>query len=135
SQSSFRRRSPVGSCWVTPMRAPEFWHEPPGFAAGLLAPIGTAWDWAARLRRAVARPYRAAVPVLCVGNLVAGGSGKTPIVLALAGVFIERGIAVHVVTRGYGGDLPGPVRIDPARHDADAVGDEALLIAARTPCW
>src|SRR5438477_9577414 len=46
-----------------------------------------------------------------------------------------RGIAVHVVTRGYGGDLPGPVRIDPARHDANAVGDEALLIAARTPCW
>jgi len=84
---------------ATPMRAPEFWHEPPGLAAGLLAPIGTAWDLAARLRRAVARPYRAPVPVLCIGNLVAGGSGKTPIVLALAGLLIERGIAVHVVTR------------------------------------
>jgi len=117
------------------MRAPEFWHEPPGLAAGLLAPIGTAWDLAARLRRAVARPYRAPVPVLCIGNLVAGGSGKTPIVLALAGLLIERGIAVHVVTRGYGGGLPGPVRVDPATHDATAVGDEALLIAVRTPCW
>src|SRR5438067_10033513 len=65
-QSSFRRRSPAGSRLATPMRAPEFWHEPPGLAAGLLAPIGTAWDLAARLRRAVARPYRAPVPVLCV---------------------------------------------------------------------
>jgi tetraacyldisaccharide 4'-kinase len=118
-----------------PMRAPEFWHEPPGLAAGLLAPVGAAWDIAARLRRAVARPYRAPVPVLCVGNLVAGGSGKTPIVLTLAGLFQERGIAVHVVSRGYGGDLAGPVRVDPVLNDATAVGDEALLIAARTPCW
>ena len=75
------------------------------------------------------------MPVLCVGNLVAGGSGKTPVVLALAGMFRERGIEVQIVTRGYGGELTGPVRIDPARHDATAVGDEALLIAARAPCW
>jgi tetraacyldisaccharide 4'-kinase len=117
------------------MRAPEFWHEPPGLAAGLLAPVGAAWDIAARLRRAVARPYRAPVPVLCVGNLVAGGSGKTPIVLALAELFTERRIAVHVVSRGYGGELAGPARVDPDLQDAAAVGDEALLIAARTPCW
>jgi tetraacyldisaccharide 4'-kinase len=117
------------------MRAPEFWHEPPGLAAGLLAPVGAAWDIAARLRRAVARPYRAPVPVLCVGNLVAGGSGKTPIVMSLAGMFSERGIAAHIVTRGYGGDLAGPVRVDPARNDASAVGDEALLLAAQAPCW
>jgi len=117
------------------MRAPEFWHEPPGLTANLLAPVGAAWDMAARLRRAVARPYRAPVLVLCVGNLVAGGSGKTPIVLSLAGMFRESGIAVHIVTRGYGGDLAGPVRVDPARHDATAVGDEALLLAASAPCW
>src|SRR5205823_9155473 len=117
------------------MRAPEFWHEPPGLAANLLAPVGAAWDMAARLRRAVARPYRAPVPVLCIGNLVAGGSGKTPIVLSLAGMLRKSGIAVHIVTRGYGGDLAGPVRVDPDRHDATAVGDESLLLAASAPCW
>src|SRR5258707_5656972 len=118
-----------------PMRAPEFWHEPPGLAASLLAPVGAAWDIASRLRRAVARPYCAPVPVLCVGNLVAGGSGKTPIVLTLAGLFQERGIAVHVVSRGYGGDLAGPVRGYPVLNESTPVGDEALFIAARTPCW
>ena len=118
-----------------PMRAPEFWHEPPGLAAGLLAPAGAAWDIAARLRRAVVRPYCAPIPVLCVGNLVAGGSGKTPVVLSLVDLVERRAIAVHVVTRGYGGRLAGPVRVDPSRHDATAVGDEALLIAARTSCW
>ncbi len=106
-----------------------------GLVGGLLAPLGTAWDAGARLRRALAHPYRAPVPVICVGNLVAGGSGKTPVVLALAGVIAATGVAVHIVTRGYGGRLAGPVRVDPAEHDAAVVGDEALLIAARAPCW
>src|SRR6266581_3144124 len=121
------------------MRAPEFWHAGggpmSGLAAGLLAPLGAGWDAASRLRRALARPYRAAVPVICVGNLVAGGSGKTPVVLTLAASIASTGVAVHIVTRGYGGRLGGPVRVDPARHDAEAVGDEALLLAGCAPCW
>src|SRR5947199_3277600 len=129
------RRHPARLPFAMPMRAPEFWHEPPGFAAGLLAPAGAAWNLAARLRRAIARPYRAPVPVLCVGNLVAGGSGKTPVALSLARLFTDRGIAVHVVTRGYRGKAAGPVQVDPARHDADAVGDESLLRAAVAACW
>ncbi|HEX3954945.1 MAG TPA: tetraacyldisaccharide 4'-kinase [Stellaceae bacterium] len=116
------------------MRAPDFWHTPPGLAAGLLAPFGAAWSVAARLRRAVAQPYRAPVPVVCVGNLIAGGAGKTPVVLALAALAGGE-YDVHVVTRGYGGRLAGPVRVDPSRHDALAVGDEPLLIAPHAPCW
>lgn len=115
--------------------APEFWGRPPGLAAGLLLPIGAAWDAAGRLRRAFAHPYRAPVPVICVGNLVAGGAGKTPVVLALGACLAAQGVHAHVVTRGYGGRLAGPVRVDPIGHDAPAVGDEALLIARRAPCW
>jgi tetraacyldisaccharide 4'-kinase len=115
--------------------APAFWEKPPGFLADLLQPIGAFWDAAGRLRRALSSTYRAPVPVVCVGNLVAGGAGKTPVVLALAEWFRERGVAVHVVTRGHGGRLRGPVQVDRARHDAFAVGDEALLHAARAPCW
>ena len=117
------------------MRAPEFWHEPPGLVAGLLTPFGIAFDAASRLRRAVARPYRAPVPVICVGNLVAGGSGKTPVVLSLVELLKARGMAPQVISRGYGGRLAGPVRVDATLHDAAAVGDEPLLIAARAPCW
>ncbi len=115
--------------------APDFWGREPGLTADLLLPIGAAWDAAGRLRRALARPYRPPVPVICVGNLVAGGAGKTPVALALAAHLSAHGIAAHVVTRGYGGRLAGPVRVDPARHDAAAVGDEALLLASRAPCW
>ncbi len=121
------------------MRAPEFWQAERSpmaeLVAGLLAPLGTAWDAASRVRRAMTRPYRAPVPVICVGNLVAGGAGKTPVVLALAGMIAAQGVAVHIVTRGYGGRLAGPLRVDRVRHDAEAVGDEALLLAAAAPSW
>jgi tetraacyldisaccharide 4'-kinase len=115
--------------------APAFWARPPGLLSELLLPVGAGWDAAGRLRQAFARPYYPPVPVICVGNLVAGGAGKTPVALALAAHLVSRSIAAHIVTRGYGGRLGGPVRVDPARHDAAAVGDEALLLAARAPCW
>ena len=115
--------------------APAFWGRPPGLLADLLLPIGAAWDATGRMRRAFARSYCAAVPVVCIGNLVAGGAGKTPVALALGIWLKEHGVSAHVVTRGYGGDLRGPLRVDPDRHDSLAVGDEALMLAARLPCW
>ena len=114
---------------------PAFWARPPGLLSALLLPAGAGWGAAGRLRQALTRPYCPPVPVVCVGNLVAGGAGKTPVVLALAQWLASRRIAVHIVTRGYGGSLGGPVRVDPAGHDAAAVGDEALSLAATTPCW
>ena len=116
-------------------RAPAFWARPPGLLSDLLWPVGAGWDATGRLRRALARPHHPAVPVICVGNLVAGGAGKTPVALALAARLAESGAAVHIVTRGYRGHLSGPVRVDPARHDFTAVGDEALLLGAHAPCW
>ncbi len=117
------------------MRTPEFWHETPGLVAGLLAPVGAAIDAAGRMRRALAHPYRVSVPVICVGNLVVGGAGKTPVVLSLVDVLRQAGMSPHIVMRGYGGRLAGPVRVDLAIHDAAAVGDEALLAAAQAPTW
>jgi tetraacyldisaccharide 4'-kinase len=116
------------------MRAPEFWAHH-GLPARLLAPLGEAYGLAGRLRFRLARPARAAVPVICVGNLVAGGAGKTPVALALAAQLIARGRRPHLLTRGYRGRLPGPVRVDLRRHDAAAVGDEALLLAGTAPTW
>jgi len=89
----------------------------------------------AGLRAALARPAPPPIPVLCVGGLTVGGAGKTPTVLALARLLQHEGRAVHLVSRGYGGRLAGPLRVDLARHDAAMVGDEPLLLAAAAPCW
>src|SRR6266404_9959825 len=115
--------------------APAFWGRPPGLLADLLLPIGAAWDAVGRARHALSRSYCASVPVVCIGNLVAGGAGKTPVTLALCDWLLEHNVRVHVVSRGYGGRLRGPIRVDRSRHDALAVGDEALMLAARAPCW
>jgi tetraacyldisaccharide 4'-kinase len=115
--------------------APAFWGRPSGLFSDLLLPAGIAWDAAGRMRRALTRPYHAPAPVICVGNLTVGGAGKTPVVMALAAWFGRAGRTAHVVTRGYGGRLGGPVRVDSVLHDAAAVGDEALLHAMHAPCW
>jgi tetraacyldisaccharide 4'-kinase len=116
------------------MRAPELWADD-NLPARLLSLLSQVFGLAGRLRRRMARPARAGIPVICVGNLVAGGAGKTPVAIALALHLRARGQRPHVLTRGYGGRAAGPLRVDPARHDAATVGDEALLLAEAAPTW
>ena len=110
------------------MRAPAFWWQQPSTAAALLSPVAAVYGAvaAARLRQ---NGERAGVPVLCVGNPTVGGSGKTPTALALTRLLIDAGKRPFLLSRGYGGRLAGPVRVDPHHHRADDVGDEPLLLA------
>lgn len=114
------------------MRAPEFWQNK-SWPARLLAPAGWLYAAAGAWRARRARPLRLDVPVFCVGNLTAGGTGKTPVALALGAHLLARGRRPVFLSRGHGGRLVGPVRVDPAAHDAAAVGDEPLLLAAVAP--
>ncbi len=117
------------------MRAPGFWNgDGGGLAPLLLAPLAAVY--AAVTARRVTRPgWAAPVPVVCCGNATAGGAGKTTVALDLGRRLADRGIAAHFLLRGYGGSLRGPLRVDPAAHDSEAVGDEALLLAAERPAW
>ncbi len=115
------------------MNPPAFWQHD-GLLPRILAPVAAVLA-AAAARRAAAPGWRAPVPVLCCGNAGLGGAGKTTLVLDLARRLRARGVAVHCLTRGYGGRARGVLRVDPARHDAALVGDEPLLLAAVAPTW
>jgi tetraacyldisaccharide 4'-kinase len=117
------------------MQAPKFWYRSRSWQAILLSPLGIAYAWATARRQKNARPTRVDIPVICIGNLNVGGTGKTPTTIAIAQMLKSRGIAVHIVSRGYGGSLQAVTQVDPRVHTADETGDEPLLIAAFAPTW
>jgi len=116
------------------MAAPEFWQKR-GMAAWALSPFSVLFGAVGAIRRRGTRPRHAGIPVVCVGNLVAGGAGKTPVVLALIDLVTGIGARPHILTRGYGGSLAGPIRVDRNIHNAAMVGDEALLLGDKAPTW
>ncbi|MTH63292.1 tetraacyldisaccharide 4'-kinase [Paracoccus shanxieyensis] len=116
-------------------RAPDFWFRPPGLQARMLSPLGALYAAGTARRLAHGRRIRLGVPVICVGNINAGGTGKTPSTIMLAQRLLARGVAVHIVSRGYGGSEKGPLRVLDATHTAAEVGDEPLLMAAFAPVW
>lgn len=120
------------------MRAPEFWNKAPGvfdLRSTLLAPLGALYARATARRMSQGGGETVGVPVICIGNLNAGGTGKTPTVIWLLERLNQIGHHPHVVSRGYGGTLNGPVQVSPQNHSAAQTGDEPMLLAAFAPVW
>ena len=116
------------------MHAPEFWRRN-GLLPLLLSPASAIWRRRTAARIANASPVKVDRPVICIGNAVAGGAGKTPVAIAVGECLIRHGGKPHFLSRGYGGSLPGPIRVNPDQHDARQVGDEPLLLARHAPTW
>jgi len=118
------------------MRAPDYWQSGPTAAIGhLLSPLGALYAIATSLRASAQPSWKAPVPVICLGNLVMGGAGKTLVGTHLARQLIKIGQNPHIIIRGYGGGLAGPTQVDADTHTHYDVGDEALLYAEITSTW
>lgn len=116
------------------LEEPGWWYgEAPDVRARLLAPLGALYGWVARARCQRRKPYRSRLPVICVGNFTAGGTGKTPLAIAVAKLLIARGVTPAFLTRGYGGSEAGPVWVEDGQGAARRFGDEPLLLARVAP--
>lgn len=114
------------------MREPAFWHRPRGVMAAVLAPVAAVYGAVSGSR--MQRPGASAgIPVICIGNYHVGGAGKTPTVLTLVDMLRSLGETPVVLSRGYGGRLPGPIKVDARHHTAADVGDEPLMMAVHVP--
>ena len=110
--------------------APPFWWSKADWRAWALWPISSLYGTIARKRLLSAPREKFDVPVLCVGNLTVGGSGKTPIAIALAHQARAMGLKPGILSRGHGGTVPGEAHLVDSAHDAARhVGDEPLLLA------
>ena len=117
-----------------PLDEPSWWYGDRRSAiAACLAPVASLYGWAAVRRfKSGGEPYHSRLPVICVGNLTAGGTGKTPLVLHLCEHLRALGRQPIALTRGYGGRHAGPHWVSQS-DTADDVGDEALLLARAAP--
>lgn len=114
------------------MKTPAFWQRRNALST-LLLPFSHCYETAGAFARMKVAPVTLPVPVICIGNVTAGGAGKTPVALYFGQQLKARGIKAFYLTRGYGGRLAGPVRVKPGTHSARDVGDEPLLLARLLP--
>ncbi len=122
------------------MKPPHFWYHAPvtlpdQLSATLLRPLAPVYATyvAARIRNT--EPAKAGAAIICAGNLTMGGTGKTPVAMALLEMLNGSGINAQGLSRGYGGSVKGPLCVDLGRHSARDVGDEPLLLAQSAPVW
>jgi len=112
------------------IREPAFWWQ--SGTGALLTPLAAVYGAVAALRMQ-SSGRDAGLPVICLGNLTVGGAGKTPAALAVAQLLHAAHERPFFLSRGYGGKLAGPVRVNPAIHRAADVGDEPLLLTRLAP--
>lgn len=124
------------------MREPSFWHERDKHSRAsapltrmLLTPLAAIYERAGANRIAKAIPFKADIPVICIGNLTVGGTGKTPVVQTLRAALNAKGLRAASLSRGYKGELKGPLKVDFAAHTAKQVGDEPLMLSCSGEAW
>ena len=108
-------------------RPPKFWNKKYSVISILLIPLSWIYSTITKLRLYLGAHQKIGIPVICVGNINIGGTGKTPVVIDLVMRLLEMGKKPIVVSRGYGGSHKGPVMVSP-KHTADDVGDEPILL-------
>ena len=117
------------------LRSPKFWNDEGSNLVRILDPIAKFYSFLENAKLNSVTPIKAEVPVVCIGNIVLGGAGKTPTVELVCNILRQKFQNPNILTSGYGGYVKNVVRVDPNLHSYLQVGDEALLSAVVAPTW
>ena len=113
------------------MKTPTHWNNR-NLTSSTLSPLGLLYGLATKIRIKYHKSKKASVPVICIGNLTAGGTGKTPVSISIASILQQQGLNPFFVSRGYGGKLKN-ILVDSQIHTPQQCGDEPLLLARQAP--
>ncbi|MGB1550961.1 MAG: tetraacyldisaccharide 4'-kinase [Parvibaculales bacterium] len=117
------------------MAEPRFWQTRHHLLSLALSPLSLLYGGLEAARRKLTHAQHPGKPVICIGNLTAGGGGKTPTVRWLAEKMAAQGKQPAILSRGYGGSEKGPLKVDPTQHMTGQVGDEPLMLATDWPVY
>jgi len=116
------------------LQTPSFWNDNT-LLSQILSPLAWLYGKVVLFKSRNPKSKKVDVPIICVGNIIVGGAGKTPVAIAIAKILLKSGLNVHFLTRGYKGRLAGPIAVDPKIHNFEDVGDEALLLSKISKTW
>jgi len=117
------------------LRAPSFWYKKENsLFSMLLFPISIIYRLISFIHFVLSKTKKASIPVICIGNIVVGGAGKTPVALKIGKILKLSGYSPHFLTRGYSGKIKNNLKVK-SHHSAEEVGDESLILSSVAPTW
>ena len=117
------------------LKAPKFWYlKRDTFFSRLFYPLSLIFRLGTKIRNITSKNKKSSLPTICIGNIVVGGAGKTPVSLKIGKVLIKAGYNPHFITKGYAGIIKKNTLVEPW-HSPKSVGDESLLLSEIAPTW
>lgn len=117
------------------MKTPKYWRKNNSLISIILIPLSYIWFLALKFKLFINSPKKTDIPLICIGNVTAGGAGKTPVTIALAKILIKKGLKAHILSHGYGGSQKTSTKVNENIHNVEKVGDEAILCSRIAPTW
>lgn len=117
------------------LKAPKFWYiKKDTIYSKILYPLSLVFRLGTKIRNITSRTNKSSLPIICIGNIVVGGAGKTPVALKIGRILIKSGYNPHFISRGYAGIIKSSTLVQPW-HSPKSVGDESLLLSDIAPTW
>ena len=117
------------------LKAPKFWYQKKDtYLSNSLYPLSLLFRFGTQIRNLISKSKSSSLPIICVGNLVVGGAGKTPVSLKIGKMLNKAGYKPHFISRGYAGIIKSSTLVQ-TWHSPKSVGDESILLSKIAPTW